>query len=70
MTGAVRRKCAQQVAKVYDQHLAFVALEADIFSLGMPNVYLELNDPSAKDTQIEVSSLGLNIVHATGHGNF
>ena len=54
VVGSVKRQCAQQIAKVFDQHLAFIALEPSIFSLGMPNVYLELNDPAAQDTQIEV----------------
>ena len=53
--GAVAASCVQRIAKVHDQHLAFVALEAGLFSLGLPNTYLELNDPAAGETQIEVT---------------
>lgn len=59
IAGTVKRRCAQQIVKVHDQHLAFIALEPSIFSLGLSRVYLELNDPSAVDTQIEV---GLPII--------
>jgi hypothetical protein len=52
--GTVRAGAAQRIAKVYDQYLAFTALEPSLFSLGQPNAYVELNDPSAKDSQIEV----------------
>ena len=45
----------QRIAKVPDQYLAFVALEAGLFSLGLPNTYLELNDPGTGEAQIEVS---------------
>lgn len=38
---------------MYDQYLAFIALEPGLFSLGLPDVYLQLNDPGAVDTQIE-----------------
>jgi len=40
---------------VFDQYLSFVALEAGLFSLSMPDSYLQLNDPAAQDTQIEAS---------------
>ena len=45
----------QRIAKVHDQHLSFIALEAGLFSLGLPNSYLAINDPGANDTQIEAS---------------
>ena len=54
--GAVERQCVQRIAKVHDQHLSFIALEAGLFSLGLPNSYLAINDPGANDTQIEVSA--------------
>ncbi len=41
--------------QVFDQYLSFVALEAGLFSLSMPDSYLQLNDPAAQDTQIEAS---------------
>ena len=40
---------------MFDQYLSFVALEAGLFSLSMPDSYLQLNDPAAQDTQIEAS---------------
>mmetsp|Transcript_4480 Transcript_4480/g.12207 ORF Transcript_4480/g.12207 Transcript_4480/m.12207 type:complete len:674 (+) Transcript_4480:138-2159(+) len=53
--GTVRAGAAHRIAKLYDQYLAFIALEPSLFSLGQPNCYVELNDPSAKDTQIEAA---------------
>ncbi|GFH10185.1 SEC1 family transport protein SLY1, partial [Haematococcus lacustris] len=53
--GAVRAGASQRVAKVYDQYLSFVALEPTLFTLGLPNAYVELNDPAAKDSQIEAA---------------
>ena len=50
----MERQCVQRIAKVHDQHLSFIALEAGLFSLGLPNSYLAINDPGANDTQIEV----------------
>lgn len=55
--GAVASSCVQRIAKVHDQYLAFIALEAGLFTLGLPNAYLDLNDPAAGDTQIEVRQL-------------
>lgn len=52
--GTVRAGAAHRIAKLYDQYLSFIALEPSMFSLGQPHAYVELNDPSAKDTQIEV----------------
>lgn len=52
--GAVQRSCAQQIAKVFDQYLAYISLESNMFSLGLPNIYLELNNPTAKDHEIQV----------------
>ncbi|CAD7703546.1 unnamed protein product [Ostreobium quekettii] len=46
---------AGRIAKVFDQYLAFVALEKNLFSLSMPRCYAELNDPSARDTEIEAT---------------
>lgn len=56
--GAVERSCVQRISKVHDQHLAYVALEANLFSLGLPRSYLAINDPGANDSQIEVSLAG------------
>ena len=54
--GLVRASCPQRIAKVHDQYLSFMALEARLFSLGLPDTYLQLNDPKAQDTQIQVCS--------------
>ena len=53
-SNTVASQCVQRIAKVYDQYLSFVALEAGLFSLGLPDMYVQLNDPQAQDTQIEV----------------
>lgn len=53
-SSAVKANAAQKVSKIYDQYVAFTALESNLFSLGLPDAYVELNDPAAKDVQIEV----------------
>ncbi|KAK9829342.1 hypothetical protein WJX72_005270 [[Myrmecia] bisecta] len=53
--GTVAATCVQRIAKVYDQYLSFIALEAGLFSLGLPRTYLELNDPATQETQIEAA---------------
>ncbi|XP_010432820.1 PREDICTED: SEC1 family transport protein SLY1-like [Camelina sativa] len=40
-------------ASVHDQYLEFVTLEDNMFSLAQDSVYLQLNDPSAGDREIE-----------------
>jgi hypothetical protein len=45
---------AQRIAKVFDQYLSFIALEGRLFSLGLRETYLQLNDPNAQDFQIQV----------------
>ena len=52
-SGLTKHNCMQRVAKLYDQNLAFVSLEKDLFSLMLPRAYVSLNDPSARDTEIE-----------------
>ena len=54
IAGLVQANCPQRIAKVHDQYLSFTALEARLFSLGLPDTYLQLNDPKAQDTQIQV----------------
>lgn len=54
-TAAVKAGCVQRIGKLFDQHLSFVALEPSMFSLALPDAYVQLNDPTASDTQIEVS---------------
>lgn len=53
--GMVKAHSYEKIAKIYDQYLAFVSLEKGLFSLGLSDCYMQLNDPSAKDTQIEVN---------------
>lgn len=52
--GAVKAGALQRISKLYDQYMSFIALEPSLFSLGLPDSYLELNDPQARDYQIEV----------------
>eukprot|EP00798_Chlamydomonas_sp_ICE-L_P019994 gene19994-26707_t len=54
-SGTVKADCVQRVSKVFDQYLSFISLEQSLFSLGLPHTYVELNDPSAKDSQIEAA---------------
>eukprot|EP00775_Hariotina_reticulata_P012398 gene12398-12533_t len=54
-TGIVKANAVDRVAKIYDEYLAFIALEPSMFSLGLPDCYLSLNDPSAKEMQIEAA---------------
>ncbi len=51
--GLTKNRCMGRLAKLYDQHLAFVSLERDLFSLMLPKSYVALNDPQAKDAEIE-----------------
>lgn len=57
-TGAVKANAVGKIAKIYDEYLSFIALEPTMFSLGLPDCYLSLNDPQAKDAQIEVRCMG------------
>jgi hypothetical protein len=59
LAGVVATSSAARIAKVYDQYNHFVSLESGLFSLGLPNVYVELNDPRAQDMQIEVRAVRL-----------
>ncbi len=54
VAGSVRAGCPQRIAKVFDQYLSFTALESRLFSLGLPDTYLLLNDPKAQDAQVQV----------------
>jgi hypothetical protein len=50
----VKADCMGKLACVFDEYLDFLTLERGMFSLGMPKTYVRLNDPSAKDTDVEV----------------
>jgi hypothetical protein len=56
-SAAVRNGGVPKITKLFDEYLSFIALEPSLFSLGLPHTYVELNDPQAKDTQIEVSRI-------------
>lgn len=53
-SAAVRGGGAGRVAKLFDQYCSFVGLEPSLFSLGLPDAYVALNNPGAKDNDIEV----------------
>ena len=54
-TAVVKTGHAGKITKLFDQYLSFVALEPGLFSLGLPDTYLQLNDPTANDNQIEAA---------------
>ncbi|PKA60827.1 SEC1 family transport protein SLY1 [Apostasia shenzhenica] len=51
--GALKADAVGRISKVYDQYLEFVTLEENLFSLAQRNIYVQLNDPSAGDQEIE-----------------
>jgi len=59
-SGAITSGNLGRVARVCDQYVSFIALEPSLFSLGLPGSYVELNDPAARDTQIEVGWVGVS----------
>ncbi|VFQ86504.1 unnamed protein product [Cuscuta campestris] len=52
-SGTIGSDSIQRIAKVHDQYLEFVTLEDNLFSLANKNCYVQLNDPSAGDKDIE-----------------
>lgn len=54
-TAAVKGGGVNRIGKLFDQYLSFIALESNLFSLGLPDAYAQLNDPTAADTQIEAA---------------
>ncbi|GFQ01862.1 sec1 family transport protein sly1 [Phtheirospermum japonicum] len=52
-TGTINSDSIQRISKVHDQYLEFVTLEDNLFSLANKNCYVQLNDPSAGDKEIE-----------------
>ncbi|KAL7111057.1 hypothetical protein ACP275_05G064000 [Erythranthe tilingii] len=52
-TGTISSDSIQRISKVHDQYLEFVTLEDNLFSLANKNCYVQLNDPSAGDKEIE-----------------
>ncbi|CAI7920650.1 unnamed protein product [Closterium sp. NIES-53] len=51
--GTVKANALHRVARVFDQYLEFVCLDHGLFSLGQPESYVRLNDPMAKDKDVE-----------------
>lgn len=69
--GAVRAAGTCAIARVYDQHLCFVALESNLFTLCLPDSYVALNDNTASESAIgaavgEVRVRGLAAVPGAG----
>lgn len=52
-SGTINSDSIERISKVHDQYLEFVTLEDNLFSLAYKNCYLQLNDPSAGDKEIE-----------------
>ncbi|CAH2045373.1 unnamed protein product, partial [Thlaspi arvense] len=52
-SGTLDSGSIERVSKVCDQYLEFATLEDNLFSLEQDSVYLQLNDPSATDGEIE-----------------
>lgn len=52
-SGTLRSDAIQRISKVHDQYLEFVTLEDTLFSLADKNCFVQLNDPSAGDKEIE-----------------
>ncbi|KAL5713843.1 Vesicle trafficking between the ER and Golgi [Ranunculus cassubicifolius] len=51
--GTLQGEAVERISKVFDQYLEFVTLEDNMFSLAQPSTYVQLNDPSAGDREIE-----------------
>lgn len=52
-SGTLSSDSIQRVGKVFDQYMEFVTLDDNLFSLADKNCYVQLNDPSAGDREIE-----------------
>ncbi|KAL8536292.1 hypothetical protein ACS0TY_011783 [Phlomoides rotata] len=52
-TGTINSDSIQRISKVHDQYLEFVTLEDNLFTLANKNCYVQLNDPSCGDKEIE-----------------
>ncbi|CAL9115374.1 unnamed protein product [Musa textilis] len=49
----LEKDAVHRISKVYDQYLEFVSLENGFFSLAQPKTYVQINDPSAGEREIE-----------------
>ncbi|KAL8150291.1 hypothetical protein V2J09_020099 [Rumex salicifolius] len=52
-SNTLRSDSIHRISKVHDQYLEFVTLEDSLFSLADKNCFVQLNDPSAGDKEIE-----------------
>ncbi|KAK4258444.1 hypothetical protein QN277_004895 [Acacia crassicarpa] len=52
-SGTLNSDSTHRISKVHDQYLEFVTLEDNLFSLSQKSTYVQLNDPSAGDLEIE-----------------
>ncbi|KAL4397934.1 hypothetical protein AHAS_Ahas01G0241500 [Arachis hypogaea] len=52
-SGTLASDSIQRISKVHDQHLEFITLEDNLFSLADKSCFVQLNDPSAGDREIE-----------------
>ncbi|PQQ18366.1 SEC1 family transport protein SLY1 [Prunus yedoensis var. nudiflora] len=52
-SGTLNSDSIHRISKVHDQYLEFVTLEDNLFSLAQKSSYVQLNDPSAGDREIE-----------------
>jgi hypothetical protein len=49
--GVVAGAGAARVARVYDQHSAFLSLESSLFTLGLPDTYLQVGGRGGRDAR-------------------
>ncbi|KAJ0966738.1 hypothetical protein J5N97_023655 [Dioscorea zingiberensis] len=49
----LRSDSVHRVSRIFDQYLDFISLEDSLFSLAHRDAYVQLNDPSAGDREIE-----------------
>ncbi|KAF3787703.1 SEC1 family transport protein [Nymphaea thermarum] len=52
-SGTLKSDSIGRISKVYDQYVEFITLEDNMFSLAQESVYVQLNDPSAGEAEIE-----------------
>ena len=50
--GTVKAAATATVARVFDQYLSFIALEADLFTLSLADSYVHLNDNTASEAAV------------------
>jgi len=51
-SGTLKSGSVEKVSKVHDQYLEFVTLEDNLFSLAQQSTYVQMNDPSAGEKEI------------------